>query len=348
MLWRDAFGPRAPGASGAPARGAMAGETALDSTPRSATPPRRPPTPAAPTPGGPIWDYTPSPPVRAPSSRRIPALIGVLALGAIAVGAFRLLRPDDDGGKRAREAPAAPSPTPAAPAPPAPRSYTASVAVEPPTARIELDGAGAGQGRFERTFSADGADHTLVISAEGFETRTISFRDAPPPARITLVARPPRSSRSRRPRSPRRARAANGRREKRALRSREAPRRPVPESGRRAHRRLAFARSPPSLPARRSATIETALARGAILASRPGVPFRLRAFSGASAATLFRTAADAPEKAHARPAAPDRSGASATRVTRIACDQGRRRLFERRRSLRVEGGRPVTVTAPTV
>ena len=191
MLWRDTFGPLAPGAAGAPARRPMAAETALDSTPRSATPPRRPPTPAAPTPGGPIWDHTPTPPVRASSSRRIPALLGVLALAAVAVGAFRLLRSDDDGGKRAREAPAAASPAPAAPVPPAPRSYAASVVVEPPTARIELDGAVAGQGRFERTFPVDGADHTLVISAEGFEPRTVSFRDAPPPPRITLVARPP-------------------------------------------------------------------------------------------------------------------------------------------------------------
>ena len=160
---------------------------------------------------------TPSPPVRASSSRRIPALIGVLALAAVAVGAFRFLRPDDDGGKRAREAPAAASPAPAAPVPPAPRSYAASVVVEPPTARIELDGAVAGQGRFERTFPVDGADHTLVISAEGFETRTVSFRDAPPPARITLVARPPEVQPKPADRqAARRARAASARREKRA------------------------------------------------------------------------------------------------------------------------------------
>ena len=191
MLWRDAFGPLAPGAAGAPARRPIAIETALDSTPRSATPPRRLPTPAMPPPGGPMWDQTPGPPVRAPSSRRIPVLIGVLALAAIAVVAFRVLRPDDDGGKRPPAAPATASPTPAAPVTPAPRSYAAAVVVEPPTARIELDGAVAGQGRFERTFPVDGADHTLVISAEGFETRTVSFRDAPPPARITLVARAP-------------------------------------------------------------------------------------------------------------------------------------------------------------
>jgi len=127
--------------------------------------------------------------LRAPSSRRIPALIGVLALAAVAVGVFRFLRPgDDDGGNRAREAA---SPPPAAPVPPAPRSYAAAVVVEPATARIELDGAAAGQGRFERTFPVDGAQHTLVISADGFETHTVSFRDAPPPARITLVARAP-------------------------------------------------------------------------------------------------------------------------------------------------------------
>ena len=168
----------------------MAGETALDSTPRlrdaSATPADARRADAGRT----DWAPTPVPPVRASSSRRIAALIGVLALAAVAVGAFRFLRPDD-AGKQAREAPAAASPPPATPVPPAPRSYAAAVVVEPPTARIELDGAVAGQGRFERTFPVDGADHTLVISAEGFETRTLSFRDAPPPARITLVARAP-------------------------------------------------------------------------------------------------------------------------------------------------------------
>jgi eukaryotic-like serine/threonine-protein kinase len=223
MLWRDAFGPLAPGAAGAPARRPMGGETALDSTPRSATPPRRPPTPAARTPGGPIGDHTPSPPLRA-SSRRIPALLGVLALAAAAVVAYRFLRPDDDGGRRTREAPEAANPTPAAPvAPPPPRSYAAAVIVEPPTARIELDGAVAGQGRFERTFPLDGADHTLVISAEGFDTRSVSFRDAPPPARITLVARPREV-----PPKPPAARPASRTRRERPARKETAPAGPRP------------------------------------------------------------------------------------------------------------------------
>ncbi len=227
MLWRDAFGPLAPGAAGAPGRRPMAGETALDSTPRSATPPRRPPTPAASTPGGPNWDHTPGPPVRAPSSRKMPALIGVLALAAVAVVAPRFLRSDDDGGKQTREAPAAARPAPA-PVAPAPRRYAAAVVVEPPTARIELDGAVTGQGRFERTFPVDGADHTLVISAEGFETRTLSFRDAPPPARITLVARAPEVQ----PKQPAAKPAPRARRE-RATRKESAPARtrPTPPQG---------------------------------------------------------------------------------------------------------------------
>jgi len=85
--------------------------------------------------------------------------------------------------------------------------------VEPPTARIALDGAASGAGRFERTFTADGATHTLVISADGFESHTVSFRDAPPPAHIALVAHapkvippppaPPRPPRARRERAPR-------------------------------------------------------------------------------------------------------------------------------------------------
>ena len=142
----------------------------------------------------------------------------MLALAAVAVVAFRFLRSDDDGGKRAPAAPAAARPAPAAPVAPAPRRYAAAVVVEPPTARIELDGAVTGQGRFERTFPVDGADHTLVISAEGFETRTLSFRDAPPPARITLVARAPEVQ----PKQPAAKPASRARRE-RATRKESAP-----------------------------------------------------------------------------------------------------------------------------
>ena len=220
MLWRDAFGPVAPGAAGAPAAGRWRARRRSTRRRDPATPPRRPPTPAAPTPGRSISDYTVSPPVSARSSRRIPALIGVLALAAVAVVAFRFLRSDDDGGKRAPAAPAAAHPAPATPVAPAPRSYTAAVVVEPPSARIELDGAVAGQGRFERTFPVDGADHKLVIAAEGFETRTLSFRDAPPPARITLAARAPEvqakqpagkpAPRARRERAPRKESAPAG------------------------------------------------------------------------------------------------------------------------------------------
>ena len=51
----------------------------------------------------------------------------------------------------------------------------------------------------------------------------------------------------------------------------------------------------------------------------PGPRVRLRAFCGAWAAINFETAAHAPQKAHARPGAPGRSGARATRVTWVAC-----------------------------
>ena len=216
LLWRDSFGPQAAGAGRAAARKPMAAETALDVTPRSATPQRRPPTPAA-TPPAPPQNLTPSaapPPSLTPtapmpprSSRRF-AVVGVLVLVAAGVGAFRFLRPDD------ASKPASASPPGAVPAvPPPPRTYAVSVTVEPPTARIALDGAATGAGRFERTFTADGATHTLVISADGFESHTVSFRDAPPPAHIALVAHapkvippppaPPRPPRARRERAPR-------------------------------------------------------------------------------------------------------------------------------------------------
>jgi serine/threonine-protein kinase len=191
LLWRDSFGPQAPGMARPPARRPMAAETAEDPTPRSAplTPRRWPPTPIAPPAGAPAWNESPG--ITAPPRSRRVALISVLALAGAGVGAYRFLRPDD-GGKPAREGLAGTVPAAPVPERPARRSYTATVVVEPAAARIELDGAPAGTGRFERTFTADGTNHTLVISADGYETHTVSFRDSPPPARIALPARAPK------------------------------------------------------------------------------------------------------------------------------------------------------------
>lgn len=68
-----------------------------------------------------------------------------------------------------------------------PQTYAVSVAVEPKTAVIEIDGRPVGNGSFTRTFTADGSSHTLRLSAPGYTTKTIVFSSATPPDKqITL------------------------------------------------------------------------------------------------------------------------------------------------------------------
>jgi hypothetical protein len=123
--------------------------------------------------------------VRAPS--RAPLVLSLVAAAAIAAGIIWVATGQSAGEEsRPALAPAARAPV----APPAPRTYEVRVAVEPATARIVLDGSDVGRGSFERTFTADGKTHTLEISANEFESETVSFVDAPPPPRIMLVARP--------------------------------------------------------------------------------------------------------------------------------------------------------------
>ncbi len=74
--------------------------------------------------------------------------------------------------------------------PPPARPYRVSVRVSPERAAILLDGRPVGVGAFERELAHDGAPHTLLVAAEGFEPQELNFRDAPPPERITLVAIP--------------------------------------------------------------------------------------------------------------------------------------------------------------
>jgi serine/threonine protein kinase len=96
---------------------------------------------------------------------------------------------------------------PAAPEPAA--TYKVELEVEPEDAVIELDGAVVGQGSFAKELTADGASHVLVIEADGYKPRVITFRDQPPERRVELQAlsghgdderRTSRGSRSRRSR----------------------------------------------------------------------------------------------------------------------------------------------------
>jgi tRNA A-37 threonylcarbamoyl transferase component Bud32 len=68
-------------------------------------------------------------------------------------------------------------------------TFEVVVQVVPENARIELDGAEVGVGSMAETLAANGVERVLVISAEGHETETLTFVDAPPPEVIRLERR---------------------------------------------------------------------------------------------------------------------------------------------------------------
>lgn len=65
-------------------------------------------------------------------------------------------------------------------------TYELSVSVSPDEARVELDGETLPNGHVERTLALDGESHTLRVSAPGHVPHTFTFRDAPPPANVSL------------------------------------------------------------------------------------------------------------------------------------------------------------------
>jgi serine/threonine-protein kinase len=131
-----------------------------------------------------------------PSRRRLvlAAVGGAAALGAVAL----LLRGKRAPAPVAKPAPE-PPPIPPRPAPPpVPTDYAAAIEVDPAEADLELDGKPVGRGRWSSRLPLDGAQHTLRATAEGFQTRTVQFRDEPPPASISLEKLPPKAAPARR------------------------------------------------------------------------------------------------------------------------------------------------------
>lgn len=103
----------------------------------------------------------------------------------------------------------------AAPTPAAPKPITVAVQVVPETATISLDGVLVGTGNYTDTLARDGSVHTLEVSAHGYKSRTIRFKDTAPPARVTLEVDPAVRVSAADPRTPdasRRATTAVGRR----------------------------------------------------------------------------------------------------------------------------------------
>lgn len=125
-----------------------------------------------------------------PSPRRwaVPAALLVLALGGVALAVGMTRRPstmEDSSAATAQPAMVAPEPVRQAP----PQVFTVQTTTDPPNARITLDGEPCGIGSFTRELAKDGKLHTLEVSADGFETRSLTFIDAAPQEReVRLVA----------------------------------------------------------------------------------------------------------------------------------------------------------------
>jgi serine/threonine-protein kinase len=129
---------------------------------------------------------------------------GLLVVGLVVVLAMR--------GSRPPPTPAVAPPAPAPPAvlpPPAPRTFRVTVAVTPAEAQLEMDGLPAGHGTVDRELTADGREHALRATADGFEPRTITFVDAPPPRTLELTRLATAEPAPRRKAPPRKAKPAS-------------------------------------------------------------------------------------------------------------------------------------------
>ncbi len=65
-----------------------------------------------------------------------------------------------------------------------------AISADPPHATIEMDGRSVGIGAYAARFVRDGVTHRIRVSCVGYLPQEISFTDAPPPGRISLVRAP--------------------------------------------------------------------------------------------------------------------------------------------------------------
>jgi eukaryotic-like serine/threonine-protein kinase len=162
-------------------------------------------------PGGTVVFATPAPSAAGPAGSRPPANTtfgssaaqivlparnrsswlagGVVVLGAVAVIAYLVTSPSAHHPRtpetqrptenvQETSAAAGPSNRPA--------RYRVSVAATPRTAAFDLDGARLGTGRIDEELPLDGTEHTLVVSAAGFVSARITFRDRAPAEDVSL------------------------------------------------------------------------------------------------------------------------------------------------------------------
>jgi serine/threonine protein kinase len=112
-----------------------------------------------------------------PEPKSKPRGVIYLAVAAVVALVIWQLVPD--------ETPASPN-SPATSAPVPASSFQVAVVVEPPSAELVLDGTTRGSGRLDLKLPLDGRAHDLEVRAEGYVTQRFSFRDAPPPQRVSL------------------------------------------------------------------------------------------------------------------------------------------------------------------
>ncbi len=68
--------------------------------------------------------------------------------------------------------------------------FDVDVSVTPATATLQLDGKRVGVGHYAGRLPKDGSLHELRVSADGFATHKVGFRNGPPPSRVSLIAAP--------------------------------------------------------------------------------------------------------------------------------------------------------------
>jgi tRNA A-37 threonylcarbamoyl transferase component Bud32 len=118
------------------------------------------------------------------------ALVAVAAAAIVVVATRSAERPRTDlaaSGSSAAPTSAPTSPIAATPPPSPAARYRANGSATPEEAELVLDGVKVGRGDLAREFAVNGVEHTLIVSAPGFEPTTVKFRDQPPPEEVKLT-----------------------------------------------------------------------------------------------------------------------------------------------------------------
>jgi eukaryotic-like serine/threonine-protein kinase len=116
-----------------------------------------------------------------PGRTRRPLFLGALAAALLSIAAglgYVLVSSEADPQP---EAVAEPAPI-ELPAPePAVERFDVRIIPQPANASIQIDQELATPGAYSGSFPIDGTAHVITVSAEGYQTQTFTFRDAPPP-----------------------------------------------------------------------------------------------------------------------------------------------------------------------